>query len=255
MNKNKAILIECDPNNSLGGSCIRDINNFCWELYNNQLIENSNITIFTTSEVKNKILNVKYKKTQNLLYELKNFKLKTDDFLFILLTGHGYNTIDKSGDEIDNKDEYINTGNGKLLDDDFYNELILKNLEVNAKIIFLADTCSSGTILDLDYILDQNNKFCLYTKRKLNKNQNIKLDAISISACHDNEYSQNDLGQKFGFGGSLSLALLENNLLKHLFSIFNNKTSLLYIKKIISERLKKLYQNCVFSSLKEKILF
>jgi hypothetical protein len=238
-----ALLIECDPGQTLGGSCCRDVNNMANAIL--ALGQNSTtVNIFTTNLSKiTKIINenVVYYDTNNLFSVLNQLIHKQYNTIIILLSGHGYTTRDLSGDEISGQDGMIKISNTYILDDQIY-ESIVKPLKCK-NMLLLSDTCHSGTMFDLPYLLTNDNPgvFSKYTHR------NDKLDkfAISLSACTDQQLSMCDVGDKTGFGGSLTTAVLNidsclQNLLKGMNS--NNKVVLLDEYKKIKKRLQMLNQ-------------
>lgn len=199
-------LIECDFYNTLGGSCLRDLKNVSNHL------DSENIFVFTTNPV---ITNGFPKKTEFFNLNVNNLKkciakVKDKSTVITLISGHGYQIKDKSGDELDGMDEYIKTSNSVILDDDLRDLFILSlSKKQNIKFIGLIDTCHSGTMFDLDY---------RYTKESWSKDTNrdlISINAISIGACLDNQLDNCDIGE-IGFGGALTVHLIDNNLIKHL---------------------------------------
>ena len=67
------------------------------------------------------------------------------------------------------------------------------------------DTCHSGTFSNFCYKLTDE-----YTHKQVTKKEPYFNDAYSISACNDNELDACDIG-KVGFGGSLTVHLLDDN--------------------------------------------
>jgi hypothetical protein len=72
-----------------------------------------------------------------------------DDLLVIQYSGHGTYVPDISGDEPDGRDEalvpYDVMDNGPLIDDEIYS--IFRKKKTGSKIIFISDSCHSGTVL------------------------------------------------------------------------------------------------------------
>jgi hypothetical protein len=186
-----AILIDADPHHSLGGSCMRDIINI------SQYIKKyyKKIIILSNKTFNNKTLK-KYKITKitNLEKQIKKF-LNNCSKLFIFITGHGYQ---KKGEEIDGYDEYILTGN-KMIDDNKLRKLFIDSNKI-PEILIAIDTCHSGTMFDL----------------KNNWKGSEKPRIISISSCLDNQLSSCDIGNIIGYGGILTIQIIETNLLQFL---------------------------------------
>jgi len=202
----KAILVECDPGKSLGGSCMRDVNNVAKFIIDRGLSTARNVVILTTSRVVERINGCEYEDSRNLISVLNNVVLGECERLVILISGHGYSIRDVDGDEIDSRDECINVG-FQITDDMIYESLIKKfATRTDIKMLLLSDTCHSGTMFDLPFcIIAGNNTNIKNTKR----NDVIKFNALGLSACSDQQLSMCDIGNNAGFGGSLTVALLE----------------------------------------------
>nr|QBK89481.1 MAG: hypothetical protein LCMiAC02_05760 [Mimivirus LCMiAC02] len=226
-----ATLIECDPHKTLGGSCIRDLFNTANYLSQNYKI---NINVFTNNTLKN---SEKLKFPQKCkFYIIKNLKnqirsitdtMKKNNILFVLISGHGYQTGDKNSDEIDGRDEYVRTNDGILLDDTI-NDIFLYRHDI--KVVGVLDTCHSGSLFDLQYSWNGSSWI------KAKKNIINTYSAISISACRDNQLEACDITDKYGFGGALVGHLLDNDYLKILITGNMDQIINIYkkIKKILS---------------------
>lgn len=98
-------------------------------------------------------------------------------------SGHGTNIKDLNGDENDGYDEVIvplDYDKGIITDDQLYQ--ILQNLHKNSRMFCIMDCCHSGTILDLQYKLNNNNYW-----HKVGKQSNNNI--CMISGCQDNQTS------------------------------------------------------------------
>ena len=228
-------LIECDSSNSLGGSCLRDLKNM------SNHIDSDKIFVFTTNPV-NK--NDFPKKTEFFNLHVNNLKkciakVNDNSTVLTLISGHGYQMKDKSGDELDGMDEYIKSSNSIILDDDLRDLFILSlSKKQNIKFIGLIDTCHSGTMFDLDF---------RYSKGSWLKDTNrdlISINAISIGACLDNQLDNCDIGN-IGFGGALTVHLIDNNLIKHLL-----KGEEIYVFNKLEKIFKNLRQTPVLQKCK-----
>ena len=238
MNK-KCILIEADPSNSLGGSCINDL------IYTANYLEGfvNEINILTTSNIDDSRVR-KFPRHCNfflfdkqILIDLLN-NISDNSTIFVLISGHGYQKIDLSNDEIDGKDEYIRSKKSIILDDDLRDIFIVPLKEKNnINFIGMIDTCHSGSMFDLDYSFN-GNEWIIDTKREL-----LNVNAISIGACKDNQLDNCDLGN-IGFGGSLTVHMIDNDLIKDLFDLKKVKNTYFKLLKI----LKKLNQTPVLQS-------
>jgi hypothetical protein len=84
---------------------------------------------------------------------------RAGDSLFLHYSGHGGQTPDKDGDEIDGMDETILPVDyekaGQIVDDDMH-EILIKNLKPGVRMTVIFDSCHSGTALDLPYVYDNH---------------------------------------------------------------------------------------------------
>ena len=107
-------------------------------------------------------------------------------------------------------DEYISYGNGIIVDNEMYSLLVSK-LSFTKRTICLADTCHSGTIFD---------------------NTVNNTNVYSISACLDNQLDSCDIGNNTGFGGALTVHLLDEPNAISTLLLGNNDDIKNLIKKI-----------------------
>lgn len=229
-----AILIECDNQNNLGKACQRDIVNVTKRLVKNNP-DNWNIYIFTyTPSYFVKLVSDVNVNNQNhikavLSREHKmNFeqilqKAKLDNGgeineLYIHVSGHGYSNSDSTRNELDGRSEYIITPTQVLSDNTMYN-MLLKNIDKNTKIRIAVDTCRSGTFSNFQYQFDNS------TYRNAVRNPKPYFtNAWSISSCLDSQSSMNDIGEISGFGGSLTVQMLDNvNVFENFMSSDRNE--------------------------------
>jgi len=119
----------------------------------------------------------------NILNALKQLltNAKDGDTLFFHYSGHGTNTLDRNGDELDRRDEMICPCDYNLISDDELNQIIRLHLKPNVTLFALFDSCFSGTVLDLRYN---------YLPNILNPRvPETKSNVIMISGCMDNQTS------------------------------------------------------------------
>ena len=126
---------------------------------------------------------------ENILNEIKTL-LETsneNDTLFIYYSGHGSNTVDRNGDELDGYDELIVPLDFKYIKDDELKTLINTYGKTRTNVIALFDSCNSGTALDLKYqILEKVN----YDDISENINTaETTCNAFLLSGCRDNQFS------------------------------------------------------------------
>ncbi len=126
--------------------------------------------------------------------------LNSDDVFILYYSGHGSFTPDRSGDELDGRDEMIvlsDSDNNLYMIDDKIN-LLLNQIKARKLIIF--DSCNSGTSIKrtiIDKTFDVQVKFISAPKsiRDINKNgESIPNTSISgtylyYAACRDDEQS------------------------------------------------------------------
>lgn len=226
-----AILLECDPYNTLGGSCIRDVKNMADNLVKRCHFNTQNIHIATTNT---SLLSQTYpiypthssNEIFKIISNIKDVSTK-DDIIVLLISGHGYQTQDTNHDEIDGLDEMISIGSKNIIDDELFG--LIKNIK--SRVVMLSDTCHSGTLFDLPKTITNPTPLTNFG------------NLISISACTDGQLSMCDIGEKTGFGGSLTCSVLEDDTLEMLID-----GDIIGAFKKISTRLKLLNQNTILSS-------
>lgn len=229
-----AILLEVDPVNSLGGSCQRDLFNMALHL--KKIDNNIKINILHSSNKLNKSRFPKdclFEKIGNWREQFTRLTkdLPENSTLFVMISGHGYQVGDKNNDEIDGKDEQIHTSGGYIIDDDLH-KYFVDNIPNNVKFIGICDTCHSGSMFDLKVSWDG--------KKWVGTGEELDHIALSMGACLDNQLANCDVGNIVGFGGALSIHLIENNLVKRLFS--DKQQDWIYAYDKIKKIFKKLNQ-------------
>lgn len=248
-----AVLLECDPGTTLGGSCYRDVKNMASNLINRCNFPPENVYVLTTQQISpgNRVIGTNYDSSKNIFFVCDSVINKTDlKCLLVLISGHGFSMGDSNNDELDGRDEAINIGSKYTIDDEIYSNIVVKfdNKKSDTILILLSDTCHSGTLFDLPYIIDENGFSQLSTKRTDIFKQNN--DIVSLSACADSQLSMCDVGDVTGFGGSLTTAVL--NIDGVLEDLIANK-NVIDVSKKIKNRLKLLNQSVVLSSSKTVI--
>jgi hypothetical protein len=192
------LLIEADNARSLGGSCLRDIVNI--DYYTNEFSKQNNIKrgqTFVLSIDNDTKIQSKFT-TKNIVFDkLNNYKtafaaftnnVLPNDYVIILISGHGYQRASKTSEETDRLDEYIAYNGGIILDNEI-NTLLVSKLGKSKRAVCLGDTCHSGTLFDIDIKSSSN--------------------VYSLSACLDNQLDSCDIGYNAGFGGALTVQLLD----------------------------------------------
>ena len=197
------LLIEADNTRNLGGSCLRDVVNF--DYYTNEFSKQSNIkrgqtvvlSIDNDAKIQSRFT------TKNIVFDkLNNYKtafaaftnnVLPNDYVIILISGHGYQTTSKTSEETDRLDEYIAYNGGTILDNEI-NTLLVSKLGKTKRSVCLGDTCHSGTLFDIGIT---------------NITNNSSSAVYSLSACLDNQLASCDIGYNAGFGGALTVQLLD----------------------------------------------
>lgn len=213
------------PNELYG--CINDATNLN-ECFNKYSITN---TCFMTDQTNKKPTK------QNIMNELNNLLVQSfkGDSVFFSFSGHGTNIIDKSGDELDRRDEMIVPIDFSFIIDDELRKLVDLSLRPNVKLFMLFDSCFSGTILDLKYhYLDSDN----YEKVTINsKVSETKGQIVTISGCKDSQYSADtvvDYGEKKNmYSGAMTYSFLKT--IQDLGVSISFRTLLQNMRKILKE--------------------
>jgi hypothetical protein len=194
--------------------CINDSKNLRKFLINNNFY-NENQIIMMNDNNKNNL----YPTREHILEQFDNLvkftkqNPKNKTKLFVSYSGHGYYLPDKNNDESDGLDEVLCPidceKNGYIRDDDIKKRLINK-LNKNVEIVFMIDACHSGTMCDLkfNYEVDDKNAFKVYGKMK-----RTKCECRMISGCRDNQVSMDAYmkgGNKYQYQGAMTNSFLKS---------------------------------------------
>ncbi len=177
----KALVIGCNYTNtqySLRG-CINDANDIYDHLRSKGFSTINKITDFTPITPT----------LQNIINQLVVFikDLKENDLGLFYFSGHGYYVRDKSGDELDGKDEVIVSHDLKFIKDDTLRKVIDKYMNPKATLVTLFDACHSGTMMDLPHKYLSSSSY----ERKTDNARvdDTKANVICLSGCLDNQVS------------------------------------------------------------------
>lgn len=183
--------------------CINDVNQI-----SNYISTKLQIPVETyTDDVD--VKNTSYNGIIQKLYDIA-IKSHTEnlEFVWIHYSGHGSYLKDYSGDESDGYDEGLVPSDyekkGIVIDDVINRVISLFN--PLTKILFICDSCHSGTILDLKFSWNTNNK-----PKIENSKCKIKSKTILISGCMDNQTSAdawNLLGD-YKYIGALTASIIK----------------------------------------------
>ncbi|KAK0240981.1 caspase domain-containing protein [Armillaria nabsnona] len=108
---------------------------------------------------------------------------QSNDSLFLHYSGHGSQVPDTNGDEVDGKDESIESCDSSIIIDDDIHEM-LRSLPSGCQLTALFDSCHSGTILDLPYTYN-----CIGQCYGTTAGLDISADVICWSGAKDNQES------------------------------------------------------------------
>ncbi|THU76334.1 hypothetical protein K435DRAFT_705051 [Dendrothele bispora CBS 962.96] len=136
-----------------------------------------------------------------------------NDSLFFHYSGHGGQTEDLEGDELDGMDSVIYPVDfrkrGHIVDDEMH-RIMVKNLPPGCRLTALFDSCYSGTMLDLPFIYSIQGKLKgNMVSPRARKRLASPADAISFSACKDGQESA-DTFQGGVAVGAMSYAFIKS---------------------------------------------
>lgn len=186
----------------------------------------------------------KYPSAENIKNTIKKIVSEQDagDVLWFHYSGHGGQLPDDNGDETDNeqnmvdykhstnkkgpKDEVLVSAdyksnrtsyNDAMVRDDFLRDEFANKLPAEMESFIVFDCCHSGTMFDMDYMYQYDDKTKQVVEPSSNddKSKKVKLSgkAVYLSGCRDNECAAeltwrngNKISKR---GGALTFALLE----------------------------------------------
>lgn len=215
------VCINADPAGSLGGSVERDIANVQKSLSN--IFHNSEYSLSCSLKQYAQIRNRVDMKSvaHNVKLDIKSYRATQlakgcapRVMIFLYISGHGYQVTDVSGDEAatDGKDECIHLQDGTVLDDELKATFVTGMAGYYDCVLCVADTCHSGSMLDLARTWDAPTR--KWTPEFSGREgdaafTDTKPFAFCVSACVDAGAASCDIGNTLGFGGALTLKLLE----------------------------------------------
>ncbi|KAJ7258390.1 caspase domain-containing protein [Mycena haematopus] len=137
---------------------------------------------------------------------------KPHDALFFHYSGHGGQTRDKDGDEVDGYDEVIYPldyqRNGHIVDDEMH-DIMVHPLPTGCRLTAIFDSCHSGTVLDLPYVYDHHGRLKgrqVTEQWRTRKASNA--DVISLSGCKDGQTSADT------FSGGVAVGAASHAIIK-----------------------------------------
>jgi hypothetical protein len=207
-----AVLVEGDPGNNLGGACARDVVNMAKLLVDRLGFKPTCIIALFSNGIPAKAremgLACSLGSRDALLHAIRLTvagcrSADGTSLVWFHYSGHGFEQ-GGSVNESDGVDEAISPGEGLVRDDELYDELVAR-LPSSTTLIATMDCCHSGTALDLPYLWTASG-----WKRDSRRKENPECRAVSLSACTDAQMASQDVGERVGFGGSLTVALCES---------------------------------------------
>lgn len=116
--------------------------------------------------------------------------------ILLTVSSHGFNSPGGDIYEHNHKNEYILINGQKVMDHDL-TKAIFSHAAKTCLVLCLLDTCHSGTLVDLQWLSLNGEKFKPFADKSY--------DALgfSISACGDNELAGEDISKYGGWGGKL----------------------------------------------------
>ena len=130
------------------------------------------------------------------------------DFVWIHYSGHGSYVMDASGDDADGRDECLVPSDyavAGVLTDDFLNKLFC-NFSPSTRVVFVCDSCHSGTICDVKYNWESARR-C----RVENVLCSIRAKVLTLSGCRDDQTSADayNIAGDAQFAGALTACMLK----------------------------------------------
>jgi hypothetical protein len=206
-------------NNALSG-CINDSENLKEFLIKNEYFTPQDITMVNDN---NNATGALYPTKANIWAQLNSLVLFANSaenigkniLMFISYSGHGSYVADTNGDEADRRDEVLCPidfdKSGFILDDDLKAKFVNK-LPANVKLIFMSDSCHSGSVLDLkyNYLFDAKNTYKVGGDMK-----DTKCSAFLISGCRDDQTSadaflKDNVTKQYEYQGAMTASFIAN---------------------------------------------
>jgi len=138
--------------------CINDVKNIKNLIQSRGFFEDPSRMIILTDDQRDP----RYQPTRDNIIEAMHWLVsgaQPNDSLFFHYSGHGSQTMDDDGDEVDGSDETILPVDfksaGQIVDDEM-NAILVQQLPTGARLTAIFDSCHSATALDLPFVYDCN---------------------------------------------------------------------------------------------------
>lgn len=191
--KKKALLVGClyrGTRNQLQG-CVNDNKYIQYMLIQRYEYHPSNIMMLNDYQQDPRYLPTRSNILNACTWLLRDSK--PDDRLFFQFSGHGSKERDYSGAELDGYNETILPIDFKragMISDDTLHDYLVKPLRKGVVLHAVADSCHSGTVLDLPYITEPDyNNFFMWKYAAARYKAGGGGDAVLFSSSRDNQTS------------------------------------------------------------------
>lgn len=171
-------------------NCVHDIEHVMNQLLMPQLKAKKGQMIFMSDRQHGTDL---YPTANNIRKQLDHFikNLNNTKQGYFHYSGHGSYVRDKSGDEMDKRDEVLvpidADYSGYLTDDEMF-ERFIRRLTSDVKLTVTSDSCHSGTVLDLPYKWNLDGSYSVESKLSSQEIASLP-DVVLLSGCRDNQTS------------------------------------------------------------------
>ncbi|KAJ3808499.1 peptidase C14, caspase domain-containing protein [Lentinula lateritia] len=151
------------------------------------------------------------------------------DSLFFHYSGHGGQTKDLDGDEVDGMDEVIYPVDfqqkGHILDDDLF-KIMVRPLPAGCRLTHpYLQSCHSGTVLDLPFIYSASSRLRgSHVSQRARARRSSPADVISFSACKDGQKSTDTFKGGVAVGAMSWVARNPNQTYQHILKEVYNMT-------------------------------
>jgi hypothetical protein len=155
----------------------------------------------------------------NILNELSKLTTLPSSEIFVHYSGHGSRVRDVNGDETSRLDSVIvpcDVLSTNVILDDVLFQYVSK---FKCKSILLFDSCNSGSVCDLPYMMSYNNgRIIQSTTKRIVKMTNPSV--YMISGCRDNQYSEDAYSNGIFYGAFTNAFLRSIQPNKPILSIY-----------------------------------
>lgn len=199
--------------------CVNDVQHIKFFLLNSVKYNSHNITILTDESI---IKATRKNMEEQLLKIVRDSK--AGDSICIQFSGHGASMIDRSGDEIDGRDEVlcpIDFRTAGVISDDWLYTNIISKILPNIKTTIIIDACHSQSMCDIKYNLLSNSVCSVINPKKYIPEQwsnqfsltvqngaVLSNDIVMVSGCLDVQTSADALLEN-KFQGAFTSCLLD----------------------------------------------